>query len=230
MKILLDINVPDPRCCLRLWETPPVTAAPLQVGSSNDGGADGPVAHLVLSRGRWRRAARGVLRASLYFLASTPAMDCWEKRKKRGFLFLTGDEIPYATLSKHIVETVIGDRLDDDLTVEEVVAELQKTYVPFFVIPTQDAAATASGDVPDLLGDHVLCMDSPICLPCHRGGSSRERVAPDFDAPGRTFHDADMPEDRIKVRHAGLEASQRGNHLNAYIVLDLGFGDSGRGS
>jgi hypothetical protein len=47
---------------------------------------------------------------------------------------MTGDENPFPALSKHIVEGIVGDKLDDDLSMEEVVAEAQKTYIPFFII------------------------------------------------------------------------------------------------
>ena len=31
--------------------------------------------------------------------------------QKRGYLFMTGDEMPYPTLSKHIVEAVVGGQI-----------------------------------------------------------------------------------------------------------------------
>jgi hypothetical protein len=97
----------------------------------------------------------------LYFLALHTEMDCWVKRRQRGYLFMTGDENPYPILSRHIVDSIIGDRLDDDLKVEEVVAELQKTFVPFFLIPDPDRAKRCGRHWRALLGDHVLVMDSP---------------------------------------------------------------------
>lgn len=75
---------------------------------------------------------------------------------------MTGDETPFPSLSKHIVEGIIGDKLDEDLTCEEVVAEVQKTYVPFFIIPDRARAKRCERRWRDLLGDHVLCLDAPI--------------------------------------------------------------------
>lgn len=98
---------------------------------------------------------------ALYFLAQHTEMDCYVKRGRRGYLFMTGDEEPYRVLSKHIVESVIGDRLDDDLKAEEIIAELQKTFVPFFLIPDQRRRAGCERIWRYLLGDHVLCMDAP---------------------------------------------------------------------
>ena len=75
---------------------------------------------------------------------------------------MTGDEMPYPSLSKHIVEAVIGDRLDDDLTCEEIVAEVQKSFVPFFVIPDHARAKRCERRWRDLLGDNVLTLDAPV--------------------------------------------------------------------
>jgi hypothetical protein len=99
---------------------------------------------------------------ALYFLAQHTEMDCMVKRRKRGYLFMTGDELPYPALSRHIVDTVLGDRLDEDLKAEEIVAELQKSYVPFFVIPDRNRAKKIERRWRDLLGDHVLCMEDPL--------------------------------------------------------------------
>lgn len=98
----------------------------------------------------------------LYFLATHTVMDSVTKRQKRGYLFMTGDENPYPALSKHVAEQVLGDRLDEDIPCEELVAELQKYYVPFFVIPTRSRAKRCERRWRDLLGDHVLVLDSPI--------------------------------------------------------------------
>jgi len=97
-----------------------------------------------------------------YFLATHTEMDCMVKRNKRGYLFMTGDENPFPALSKHIVEGIVGDKLDDDLSMEEVVAEVQKTYVPFFIIPDRARAKRCERRWRDLLGDHVLCLDAPV--------------------------------------------------------------------
>ena len=98
----------------------------------------------------------------LYFLAMHTEMDCMTKRKKRGYLFMTGDEVPYPTLSRHVVESIIGDNLDDDLACEAIVAELQKTFIPFFVIPDLERARRCERRWRDLIGDNVLCLESSV--------------------------------------------------------------------
>ena len=79
---------------------------------------------------------------------------------------MTGDALPYPALSKQVVEAVVGDHLDDDLTCEEIVAELQKTFVPFFIIPDYDRAKSCERRWRDLFGDNVLTLEtaSDVCF------------------------------------------------------------------
>src|SRR5262249_14384559 len=62
---------------------------------------------------------------ALYFMARHTAMDCYEKRNRRGYLFVIGDEIPYPKVKRQEVRAFIDDGLQTSLPVEEVVAELQ---------------------------------------------------------------------------------------------------------
>jgi hypothetical protein len=135
---------------------------------------------------------------ALYFLALHTRMDCWTKRQKRGYLFMTGDEKPYPILSRHIVETVTGDRLDDDLKVEEVVAELQKTFTPFFIIPDHDRRGRCERAWRDLLGDHVLCMEAPadVCFVTAGALLLSEGLVADLGELEAVLLGSGMPRDR----------------------------------
>ncbi|MGH9363392.1 MAG: VWA domain-containing protein [Thermoanaerobaculia bacterium] len=169
MKVLVDCRVPDPQLLFMAVGDATSDQVPLQVGQFES------TAELMDQWLTWSYLEGGggpggeeSYELALYFLALHTEMDCWVKRRRRGYLFVTGDERPYPILSRHVVEAVIGDRLDDDLTVAEVVAELQKTFVPFFVVP-DPPRRQRSGCEPawrDLLGDHVLCMEAPedICF------------------------------------------------------------------
>jgi hypothetical protein len=163
MRVLTACNVPDPQLLFLAVGDAISDRAPLQVGQFES------TAELMdewLTRswlegggGPWGKESYEL---ALYFLAQHTEMDCVVKRNKRGYVFLTGDELPYEVLSRHVVETVIGDRLDEDLKVEEVIAELTRTFHPFFLIPDQGRRAKCERAWRDLLGDHVLCMDDPM--------------------------------------------------------------------
>jgi len=208
MKILLDVRVPDPQVLFLAIGDANCDQAPLQVGQFES------TAELMDQWLTWTYLEGGgggnggeSYELALYFLAMHTAMDCWEKRGKRGYLFITGDDIPFPTLSRHIVESIVGDRLDDDLTVEEVVAKLQETFVPFFVIPDQERRRGCERRWRDLLGDHVLCMDTAddVCAVTAGALALCERVVPDLDALGRVFRDAGIPSIRVKSAARALK-------------------------
>jgi hypothetical protein len=131
----------------------------------------------------------------MYFLAMHTEMDCMVKRNKRGYLFMTGDENPYPTLSRHVVDSVVGDRLEEDLTCEEIVAELQKTFIPFFIIPDQARAKRCERRWRDLLGDHVLCLDASVdvCFVAAGAILLSERRVSSFDELVKILSGAGMP-------------------------------------
>lgn len=163
MKILLDCQVRDPQVLFMAIGDAVSDNAPLQVGQYES------TAELMDQWLTWSFLEGGgggsgqeSYEMGLYFLAMHTEMDCMVKRNKRGYLFMTGDEEPYPTLSKHVVETFIGDGLDDDLSCEEIVAKVQETFVPFFIIPDRARAKRCERRWRDLLGDHVLTLDSPV--------------------------------------------------------------------
>ena len=72
---------------------------------------------------------------AMYFMARHTTMDCLEKRGKRGYLFIIGDEEPYKHVKTNEVVDVIGDAQPDAPTTEALVAELEKMYDVYFIIP-----------------------------------------------------------------------------------------------
>ncbi len=203
MKVLTDCKVPDAQVLFGAVGDATCDRAPLQVGQFES------TAELMDQWLTWTFLEGGgggssqeSYELALYFMAVHLGMDCWEKRRKRGYLFVTGDEQPYPVLSRRVVEAVIGDRLDEDLKVEEVVAELQKTLVPFFLIPDPQRRKGARCEVAwrDLLGDNVLCMDSPrdVCYVAAGALLLNEGIARDVEGL------MDM------LLAAGMEAGRKG--------------------
>ena len=163
MKILMDCQISDPQILFMAVGDAVSDRAPLQVGQFES------TAELMDQWLTWSYLEGGgggtgqeSYELGMYFLAMHSEMDCMVKRNKRGYLFITGDEMPYPALSRHVVEAVIGDHLDEDLTCEEIVAEVQKSFVPFFIIPDRARAKRCERRWRDLLGDNVICLDSAI--------------------------------------------------------------------
>jgi hypothetical protein len=74
---------------------------------------------------------------------------------------MTGDEKPYPQLSRAVVRSVLGDELDDDLPLAVVVDEAQRMLEPFFLIPDLERRRQCERAWRDVLGDRVICMESP---------------------------------------------------------------------
>ncbi len=69
-----------------------------------------------------------------YYLAKKTELDILGRGKK-GFLFFTGDEAPYATVSKTFVKKYIGDDRKRDLSTKKVFTDLQKKFHTFLMFP-----------------------------------------------------------------------------------------------
>lgn len=72
---------------------------------------------------------------ALYFFARHTAHDHWDKRHKKGYLFLIGDEHLYPSVDKTAVLKIIGDHLQDNIPAEDILKEAKKQYHVFFIIP-----------------------------------------------------------------------------------------------
>jgi hypothetical protein len=105
---------------------------------------------------------------ALYFMARHTAIDCHERRGRKGYLFTIGDEKPYAVVRRQHVLEHIGDRLAADLPVERVVAEVRERYEHFHIIPTNTSHGS-SAEVQErwraLLGERVLMLadEAAVC-------------------------------------------------------------------
>src|SRR5262245_41959939 len=201
MKVLTDCKVPDPQLLFVAVGDATSDRSPLQVGQFES------TAELMDQWLTWCHLEGGgggtgqeSYELALYFLAQHTEMDCWVKRRKRGYLFMTGDEKPYPILSRHVVETVIGDRLDDDLKVAEVLALLQETFVPFFIVPDRERGHRQRCERAwrDLLGDHVLCMEAPadVCFVAAGALLLSEGLVSDLHALEAALLASGMPKDR----------------------------------
>ena len=142
-------------------------AAPLQVGQFESGiEIEEDLGKLYLEGGGGGHITESY-ELALYFMARHTALDCYEKRGRRGYLFVIGDEIPYPNVKRKEVESVIGDSLQASIPVEEVVAELQRTFDVYHVLPKM----TSNWNNPavharwaELLGQNALRLEEPAAI------------------------------------------------------------------
>lgn len=121
---------------------------------------------------------------AFYLAAQHTDMDNWVKRKKKGYLFLTGDELPYPAVSRHQIEALVGEKLDEDIPIEEVIAAAAETYHVFFLIPDLERRRRCEARWRELLGEHTICMESPAdtCAVAAAIVGLTEKLIPNLDA------------------------------------------------
>jgi hypothetical protein len=142
--------------------------APLQIGQFESGiEIEEDLGRLFLEGGGGGHITESY-ELALYFMARHTSIDCYEKRRRRGYLFVIGDEIPYPRLKRKEVAVLIGDGLQKDIPVAELMRELEKTYDVYYVLPKM----TNHWDDPEvhrrwvgLLGQNVFRLEDPagIC-------------------------------------------------------------------
>jgi hypothetical protein len=142
-------------------------AAPLQVGQFESGiEIEEDLGKLYLEGGGGASITESY-ELALYFMARHTALDCHEKRGRRGYLFVIGDEIPYAKVKREEARAWIGDGLQSSVPVEDVIAELRRTYDVYHVLPKM----TSNWDNPavrqrwvELLGQNALRLEQPAAI------------------------------------------------------------------
>ena len=163
MKLLTDCRVTDPQLMFMAIGDATSDQAALQVGQFES------TAELMDQWLTWSYLEGGgggsgeeSYDLAFYVAAQHTDMDNWVKRKKKGYLFITGDELPYPAVSRHQVEALLGEKLDEDIPIEEVIAAAAETYHLFFLIPDLERRRRCEARWRELLGEHAICMESPL--------------------------------------------------------------------
>lgn len=105
---------------------------------------------------------------AMYFFARHTKTDHFEKRGRKGYLFIIGDEHLYPKVDHIAVKKVMGDSVQD-IKIEDIVKEVQQKYHVFFIIPNMTQHyndASLERYWVKLLGQqHVLKLEDPskIC-------------------------------------------------------------------
>src|SRR5690348_738392 len=185
MRVLGDCGVQDPQVLFCAVGDATSDQAPLQVGQF-ESTAELMDQWLTWSflEGRGGGSGEESYDLAFYIAAQHTDMDNWVKRKKKGYLFLTGDENPYPAVSRHHIEALVGEKLDEDIPIEEVIAAAAETYNVFFLIPDLARGKRCEKRWRNLLGNHTICMESPAdaCAVAAAIVGLTEKLIPDLDA------------------------------------------------
>ncbi|MET7395895.1 hypothetical protein ABZS66_20605 [Dactylosporangium sp. NPDC005572] len=136
--------------------------APLQVGQfESDNRLDEDLGRFLLEGGGGGQMTESY-ELAMYFMARHTGIDCYEKRGRRGYLFIIGDEQAYRKVKPDEVEHVIGDKLAEPIALRAMVDELRQMYDTYYILP---AGASYAGNSTildfwrNLLGQNVIELD-----------------------------------------------------------------------
>lgn len=136
---------------------------PFQVGQfESDNRCDEQLRNMFLEAGGGGQVMESY-ELALYFAGYKTALDCWEKRQKKGYLFTLGDECFYAGLPATIVKKVFGDDLTvGSLAFEDLVKKASETFEYFHFHVVQGSYpndAKVLGPWKKALGERLLMLD-----------------------------------------------------------------------
>ncbi|WP_420124248.1 hypothetical protein [Nakamurella sp.] len=137
---------------------------PLQVGQfESDNRMDEQLRTLFLEGGGGGQKSESYELAA-YFVARHTATDAWDRRGRKGYLFIVGDEMNKRTLRAAHIRRVIGDEVDRDLDTAAIYREVQQRWETFFILPRQTAYyddMQVNQHWRDLLGERFLKLEDP---------------------------------------------------------------------
>ncbi|MFC5008604.1 hypothetical protein ACFPIJ_63675 [Dactylosporangium cerinum] len=135
---------------------------PLQVGQfESDNRLDEDLGRFVLEGGGGGQMTESY-ELAMYFMARHTSIDCYEKRGKRGYLFIIGDEQAYGRVKPGEVRDVIGDKLGEPIALRAIVEEVRRMYDTYYILPAGSSYAgntTILDFWKDLLGQNVIALD-----------------------------------------------------------------------
>ena len=160
--LLIKGYIQDPQILFGALGDATCDHVPLQVGQFESGVEMDEHLRNIILEGGGGGTNHESYELALYFLARHTAIDCWEKRGRKGYAFLIGDEMAYKSVNKKHVFTHIGDNLEQDIPLRQIINEVQRRYHLFFIFPLN--ASHGHDDRiknfwHDLLGQNVIFLD-----------------------------------------------------------------------
>ncbi|MEV6276426.1 hypothetical protein [Nocardia sp. NPDC051832] len=140
---------------------------PLQVGQfESDNRMDEQLRNILLEGGGGGQKSESYELAA-YFMATHIATDAWDKRRKRGYLFLIGDELNKNKLASRHIRSVIGDHVRKDVSVESIYRQLAERWHVYYILPNQSSYYNdpeIAEHWRELLGQNFLKLDDPAAV------------------------------------------------------------------
>lgn len=98
-----------------------------------------------------------------YIAGWKTALDCWEKRQEKGYLFTIGDEMPWSPITGEEIRKTFGTGDQADITIEAAVKKASEKFEVFHILATGGShgrEARVLNKWRSLLGERVLLLDN----------------------------------------------------------------------
>jgi hypothetical protein len=207
--LLIKGYIEDPQILFGAFGDATCDRVPLQVGQFESGvEMDDHLRNIILEGGGGGTNHESY-ELALYFLARHTSIDCWEKRGRKGYAFLIGDEKAYASVSKEHVAIHIADGLQENIPLRQIIAEVQRRYHFFFIFPV-NASHGRDEEIKnfwrELLGQQVIFLDDENAV--------SETIALTIGITEDAINLAEGENDLSDVgaSHAAIEAAKKALH------------------
>lgn len=170
MEGIIEGGIKDPQVLFLGIGDHECDSAPLQVGQfeSSDKLLDHWLTKLWLEGGGGANLGESYLLA-WYFAAKHTSIDCWEKRKQKGFLFSIGDEPFLKSVPQSALQEIMGDgQYDARAEASALLDEARKTYNVYHILIKQGSAGSRAHTFEQwkqLLGDNLLVCEDHMDVP-----------------------------------------------------------------
>jgi hypothetical protein len=155
-------------------------------------------------------------------MARHTAIDCFEKRGKKGYIFMIGDEKSHP-LTRDQIKLYLGDTIEEkQLTFEEVYKEASKMYEIFFILPNQTSYyndTEVNNYWKDKLGERFLKLEDPNAVAELIASTIglMEGTAEDTDQIAKDLKDHGLTEDVAKAVTTSLTTILKSGNLKRDI-------------
>jgi len=208
MKTLMDAGVTDPQVLFMAFQDCAGGVAPLQVGQFES------KAELMDQWLTWSWLMGGGASEfesydlAFYFAAHHTKMDCHEKRGKRGYLFMSGDEPCYPTLDASWVKEFLGEDAPSELPLAKVIADCNDTFHTFYLIPDPERGARVAPFWRKHLGERTIVLADPndTCPVAAGIIALSEGAVANLQDLGKRLRDAGLAANRVERALSALTA------------------------
>lgn len=168
--------IPDPQILFGAIGDATTDQAPLQVGQFESGDEmEGDLSNFwIEGNGGGQMPPKESYELAAYVGARKTSIDCFEKRGKKGYCFIIGDERPYPEVKKSIITKLIGSELEADVSTKEIFQELQEKYVTFFILPKAASHGNSIDELRQVWGEYI---DPQHVLALEDAGAAAELIA-----------------------------------------------------